>query len=412
MIGLWRIAALVGLSFVTATPLAAAETPVRVGKEVGIAVSDSPLEVGIQYGCFKKQGLDIITVAFGGGSPFVQGLTGGGIDIGLTAAPELSLIVKGAPFKAVALDSVAPDSLVIDVRPDSKLKTVADLKGKKVAVTSAHSLTAWLTTQLSMAEGCGPDGIEQIYLPPTGTAAALKIGEVDGIVSDLATGFDLEARGEARILVNFGKYVPDLATDVIVASDEIIAKTPEAVRAFLKAWFETIDFVYAHKDASVPLMAETTHKSVAVMSKAYDALVPAGFFARRTLRREGHGAASQSLCRHGLPRRAARHQKALYGRFPAVEMSRVRDALARSGVSPSMIETRSHRRSQEWPSTGAVRRDQRSGGRDPHRDRSSPPRDFYSREALRPAASCYGGGRSYRRVRSRAISGPRRRRRR
>lgn len=276
----WGIVALLGLSFVTATPLAAAETPLRVGKAVGIAVSDSPLEVGIHYGFFEKEGLDIDIVAFGGGSPFVQGLSGGGIDIGLTAAPELSLIVKGAPFKAVALDSVAPSSFVVDVWHDSPIKTVADLKGKKIGVTSAHSLTAWLTTQLSRTEGWGADGVQQVYLSPSGYVAALKIGQVDGVVSDLATGFDLEAKNQARILLNFGQFVPNLATDVIVASNDIIAKNPRAVRAFLKAWFETIDFVYAHKDASVPIMAEATHKSVAVMSKAYDALVPAGFFSR------------------------------------------------------------------------------------------------------------------------------------
>ena len=81
-------------------------------------------------------------------------------------------------------------------------------------------------------------------------------------------------------LLNFGQYVPNLATDVIVATDDIIAKNPQAVRAFLRGWFETIDFVYAHKDASVEVMAEATHHSVAVISKAYDTLIPTGFFSR------------------------------------------------------------------------------------------------------------------------------------
>src|SRR5580692_4323377 len=86
----------------------AADAPLRVGKSVGTAFAQEPVDVGLQFGLFKKEGVDIVLTSFGGGGSFTQGITAGSIDIGITASPELSLIVQGAPFKGVAVVGVAP----------------------------------------------------------------------------------------------------------------------------------------------------------------------------------------------------------------------------------------------------------------------------------------------------------------
>ncbi len=119
----WPSAALVPMQ----TALAA-DTPLRVGKSVGTAFAQEPLDIGVQFGLFKQQGLDVTLTSFGGGGSFTQAMTGGSIDIGITASPELSLIVKGAPFKGVAVVGIAPYDLVIIVRKDGDIRTVDDLQ--------------------------------------------------------------------------------------------------------------------------------------------------------------------------------------------------------------------------------------------------------------------------------------------
>src|SRR6476469_8079712 len=111
---------------------AQAET-LRVGKSTLTSFTYTLLEVGMQSGIFEKHGLTIESSAFGGGPRLIQGMTAGAIDIGLDGGTDMAMIVKGAPMKGIAPLSGAPVEMVISVKAGSPIKTVADLKGKKIA---------------------------------------------------------------------------------------------------------------------------------------------------------------------------------------------------------------------------------------------------------------------------------------
>ena len=106
--------------------------------------------------------------------------------------PRMAFIAKGAPIKGVAAMAGPPLLLAIVVRPDGP-KTVADLKGKKVSVSTAGSLTYWLVSETSRRQGWGPNGID---ISPMGAMpgqiAALKRGDIDGAIMDIGNAFDLE----------------------------------------------------------------------------------------------------------------------------------------------------------------------------------------------------------------------------
>ena len=68
----------------------------------------------------------------------------------------------------------------------------------------------------------------------------------------------LAANGTARILQNFGSYVPDFASTVIYAHRDLMQNHPELLRAFLSAWFEAKDALRADMDGSI---ACTVHKT-------------------------------------------------------------------------------------------------------------------------------------------------------
>ena len=67
----------------------------------------------------------------------MQALTAGSIDIALGGGPAFATIVKGAPMKAVAAEANAPNTIMLVVLKDGPVKSVDDLKGRIVSVSTA-----------------------------------------------------------------------------------------------------------------------------------------------------------------------------------------------------------------------------------------------------------------------------------
>ena len=250
-----------------------AESKLRVGKAVPEAFSFVPLDVGIQQGFFKKHGLDVESIAFAGDAKLQQAMAADGIDIALGSGPGMAFIAKGSPVKAIAAMAGPPLLLAIVVRPDGP-KTAADLKGKKVSVSTAGSLTYWLVSETSRLQGWGTKGIEiQPMGAMPGQIAALKRGDVDGVIMDVGNAFDLEKRGEGRILVRFTN-IKDFIIHVIFATNKAIASRPDDLKNFLKGWFETIAYMRTHKAETVKIAGAVMHKDAEISARTYDELMP------------------------------------------------------------------------------------------------------------------------------------------
>jgi ABC-type nitrate/sulfonate/bicarbonate transport system substrate-binding protein len=178
-------------------------------------------------------------------------------------------------MKAVAALANAPNTIMMVVLKDGPIKTADDLRDKKVSVSTAGSLTYWLTMQLSRSKGWGTDGIRIV---PLGAAAAqiaaLKTRQVDGVTTDSVTVYNIVEEGSGRILVKFGDSVKDFHVHVIYASDKLIAGNPEGLKAFLAGWMETIGFMRENKDRAIALAAEKTGVSKAVATEGYNDTMP------------------------------------------------------------------------------------------------------------------------------------------
>jgi NitT/TauT family transport system substrate-binding protein len=159
------------------------------------------------------------------------------------------------------------------VRQDGP-KTAADLKGKRVSVSTAGSLTYWLVSETSKRQGWGPNGIE---ISPMGAMpgqiAALKRGDIDGLITDLGNALELEQNKVGRILVRFSD-ITDFHIHVIFAADRLIAAKPDAIRGFLAGWFETIGFMRQNKAETVAIATGVIDKDEAITARNYDELMP------------------------------------------------------------------------------------------------------------------------------------------
>jgi NitT/TauT family transport system substrate-binding protein len=267
------LAAVLALALSAAHGHAQALQTLRVGKAVPEAFTFTPLDIGMRKGFFKESGLDIKETAFAGDAKMQQAMAAGSIDIGVGSGPALAFIVKGAPVKGVAEMAGPPLLLAIVVRPNGP-KAAADLKGKKISVSTAGSLTYWLVSETSRRQGWGPHGIDiEPMGAMAGQLAALQRGDIDGTIMDISTALDLEKKGQGRILVRFND-LQNFVTHVIFATDTLIATDPDAIRGFLKGWFKTIAFMRANKAETVAIDAQVLQKDPDIIGRTYDEVMP------------------------------------------------------------------------------------------------------------------------------------------
>ena len=241
----------VGAVLMLVAPAGAAEK-LRVGKAVPFAWTFTPLDVGIATGQFSRQGLEIEASAFGGDAKLQQALTADGIDIGIGSGPGMAFMAKGVPVKGVAAMAGIPTNMALMVSASSAIRTIDDLRGKRIGVTTVGSLTDWIGKRIGMVKGWGPAGISIVAIGGMESArAAMKTNQLDGYISSLESGYTLEEAGEWRVITTATPFVEHFITHVIFARDELIASRPQAVRAFLRGWFGTIAFMKANKAQTV-----------------------------------------------------------------------------------------------------------------------------------------------------------------
>ena len=258
---------LIALSMV---PASAAEK-LRVGKAVAFAWTFTPLDVGIQTGIFAKHGLEIEASAFNGDAKMQQGLTSDSIDVGIGGGPGMAFMVKGAPAKAVGAMAGIPRNMAVMVGYDSPIKTVDDLKGKKLGVTTAGSLTEWIGRRIGTQKGWGPAGITTVPIggmPPA--RAAIKTNQIDGYITSQEIGISLEEAREWRVITSAAPFVDHFITHVFFVRDDVIAKRPQVVKAFLQGWQDTIAFMKNNKAKTVEITSKVTDISHSVIERAYD----------------------------------------------------------------------------------------------------------------------------------------------
>jgi NitT/TauT family transport system substrate-binding protein len=133
-----------------------------------------------------------------------------------------------------------------------------------------------MTTELSRRlNWTGDDALRPV---PVGALeaqiASLRAGNVDGDAGNIETGYRLEARKQAKILVPFGKYINPFITHVIFATNNMINNKPDQVRGFLKGWFETIAFMKTHEAEIVASTRPITQLDDDTAKKVYEDLMP------------------------------------------------------------------------------------------------------------------------------------------
>ncbi|MCS3446368.1 MULTISPECIES: sulfonate ABC transporter substrate-binding protein [Bradyrhizobium] len=263
----WVARAVLSLSIVAATVSASygQEKVVRIGYQkygkLVLLKSKGSLEEKL-----KAVGTKVVWTEFPSGPPLLEALNVGAIDFGNTGeAPPIFAQAAGAPIQYVAYEPPAPKGEAILVPKDSPIKSVADLKGKKVALNKGSNVHYLLVKALEKA-GVKYSEIEPVFLAPADARAAFERGAVDAWViwdpfqaaAEAATGARTVADGTG-IVANYQFYF---------ASKKFLQADPKIVELVLAQLSEVDDWAKGDIHAVAEQLAPSIGLSVPVVEVA------------------------------------------------------------------------------------------------------------------------------------------------
>ncbi|WP_277373540.1 sulfonate ABC transporter substrate-binding protein [Pseudomonas sp. AA-38] len=199
------------------------------------------------------QGVNVQWTEFPAGPQLLEGLNVSSIDFGTTGeTPPVFAQAAGADLLYVAFEPPAPLSEAILLPKDSPITSVAELKGKKVALNKGSNVHYLLVRALEEA-GLSITDITPVYLPPADARAAFERGSVDAWVIWDPFQAAAEQQLQARSLRDGSGLVSN--HQFYLAARPFAEKHPEVVAALVEEIRQIGEWTRAHLDEATAQVA-------------------------------------------------------------------------------------------------------------------------------------------------------------
>lgn len=226
---------------------------------------------------FAKDGIKIELTTFDGGSAATVALGSGALDFTYIGNnPSLRLAATGADVKLIGLSSWnRSNETQIVVKPDSPIRKIEDLKGRKVAYLSGTVRHSTFAKALKAA-GLSLKDVESLNLGIESSGPALSRGDVDAIVESTGPVQTLVEKGGARVIFDAGvSGSPEWAVPHLISvNGDFARKYPEIVTRLLAVDIATARWADANPEETIAIFVKETGSS----DKAVRATYPDGKF--------------------------------------------------------------------------------------------------------------------------------------
>ncbi len=212
----------------------------------GVGTNGMPYGVALKKGFFKAAGIDITGIRSSpGGAPTIRNLLAGSLpfaEAGLTAIVAANR--GGADIKIIGGTTDTTAELGWVVRPDSDIKTIKDLKGKKLGFTNPNSTTHALALMLLEKAGLKPTEATTISTGGFGPGlVALEQKELDA--APFAEPLYSVNKQKFRLLVWSTDVLPALVDTLAITTARTAKEQPDFLRAVLKARRQAVKLMAA-----------------------------------------------------------------------------------------------------------------------------------------------------------------------
>lgn len=228
----------------------------------------APIWVAQDAGLFTKQGLNV-DLKYLAATTAVQGMVGGGEEVGLVGNQGIDAKLEGADLTYIA-SSLPVFVFQLYARPE--IKSVSDLRGKVVAVTQPAASTDYAMRIVLKRNGLEPDkDVRILYAQDiNGVLTSVSAGNAAAGIMSAPTSIRARAAGIKSLLDITALKVPFLFTAVL-SSPKVIREKNEALTRFLRAYIESLAVIRKDKETTMRSMGKflkTTDQ--AVLESVYD----------------------------------------------------------------------------------------------------------------------------------------------
>lgn len=265
---IWLILAGVLLAIAAGAPALAQDLPkVRVGTLKMSALAN--VWVAKQAGIFARNGLDVELVEFRSGYEAITAQRGGDVDIVLSIpGTAMAAIEHGFDLVLLAQNETAhgapPDSGALIVLKDSGLNSVADLAGKKFALSNLHSQVQVAAEVVLKKNGVDPASVTFLEIPFANHPDALKSKQIDVAVALDPWTTQMRNSNYAKVLS--WDYVDSLAEQPIgawYARSAFVRQHRDVVDRFASSIRDSIEYMNADPDRARQNVAAYTGLNIA-----------------------------------------------------------------------------------------------------------------------------------------------------
>jgi sulfonate transport system substrate-binding protein len=241
-------------------------TTVRIGYQKAATILSSLKTKGTLEKAFAASGSTVTWTEFPAGPPMLEALNAGSIDFGYTGeTPPIIAQATGVPVRYVAYDPWGTKAEAIVVPKNSPIKTVADLKGKKVGVAKGSN-THYLLVSALLSANLTPNDIEFAFLKPADARAAFEGKNIDAwSIWDPYLAVAEEKAG-GRILVDANGLAPNRG--YYLASQGFIDKSSDALKLVLDEVKKESDWAKSNPTEVAKFLAPALGIDAAVLEKA------------------------------------------------------------------------------------------------------------------------------------------------
>ena len=233
-------------------------------------------EVGQRGGIFKKYGLELEILWTQGGGETQQAVISGSVDIGVAPGimGVLSAFSKGAPVRVIGAETTGAADLYWYVPVDSPIKSLKDTDGKTIAYStngsSTHGIvTAFMKQYDLKAKPTATGG-------PAPTLTQVMSGQID--VGWSAPPFGLQQLDEGKIRIiasgDDATIFKGQTVRLLITNAPTLQNRKDAIERFMKAYRETIDWLYSSDPAPLKIYAEFVGISVDMAKRTRDQFFP------------------------------------------------------------------------------------------------------------------------------------------
>ncbi|HKW78286.1 MAG TPA: ABC transporter substrate-binding protein [Candidatus Limnocylindria bacterium] len=273
----------------TAAPTAAAATATAVpkavcaAKKVTIAVPVTPPNVvhltpyvAESFGYFKDENLTVELVRFDGGVGSLRASASGAINLaGTSAEPVLDAIANGADVKIVY--TYAPN-VDVSFAVGPGIKTLADLKGKKMGVQEPGGFADVMTRIVLKKAGIDPKDVTFVTTTTAGRVQALATGTTDSAVLHIDQVKTVQKTNpQISVLANMWEILSDYQYSVYIVPTQTLKEDPDTTECLIRALMRANRAMYdpANRQKVIDLAVKEAKIDATIAGETFDLLVKA-----------------------------------------------------------------------------------------------------------------------------------------